>query len=95
MKILCFCNEIEFTIVIYKIKVTFIISKQNHAFSPSFKIDANYSVYSFNATAPCNVVLKVAHYASTFKSEHHAILLKKFHKTNKLTNKHKKTKSCE
>lgn len=92
MKILCFCNEIEFTIVIYRIKVTF-ISKQNHAFSPSFKIDSNYSVYSFNATAPCNVVLKVAHYDSTCKSKHHAILQKKQNKQTQTTKK--KTKSCE
>lgn len=37
----------ELTTVIYRIKITF-ISKQTHAFSMSFKIDGNYSVYSFN-----------------------------------------------
>ena len=37
----------EFTLVIYRLRITF-ISRQTHAFSLSFKIDANYSVYSFN-----------------------------------------------
>ena len=37
---------IELSIIINRIKVTF-ISNQTHTFSPLFKIDANYSVYSF------------------------------------------------
>lgn len=45
-KLLYLCNEMEFGIVIYKIKVTF-ISDKKIAFSPSFKIDTYFSAYSF------------------------------------------------
>lgn len=46
IKSLYLCNEIEFTIVIYRINGTY-NGKETYTFSMSLKIDANYRMYSF------------------------------------------------
>lgn len=45
--------------VIYRVQIHF-ISKQTHAFSLSFKIEANYSVKSFDSKEkPCNYIFLI------------------------------------